>query len=80
MNLPLAVNVDIWHLAGSGFVSQSALQCAKAEGRKRYRGSGDGQASVLVSTGPFVSFQEHFRDSNTDFWRLTQTQIIEGMV
>lgn len=28
--------------------------------------------SFLIKVGSSVGFQEHFRDSNMDFWRLTQ--------
>lgn len=30
--------------------------------------------SLLIRVARFVGFQEHFKDSSIDFWRLTQIQ------
>lgn len=56
-------------------VSLSALYCAKAEGRRGYREETEGGwVPLLVRVATFVGFQEHFKDSSIDFWRLTQIQ------
>lgn len=74
MNLPL-VYVNILGSSWWRLVSQSALYCAKAEGRSGHREETEGGwVSLLIRVARFVGFQEHFKDSSIDFWRLTQIQ------
>lgn len=74
MNLPL-VNVNILGSSWWRLVSQSALYCAKTEGRSGHREETEGGwVSLLIRVARFVGFQEHFKDSSIDFWRLTQIQ------